>query len=107
MHLLLLPDDIIFYITHFLSLIDKISARETSIEFYNNIKFMQIKILFMNNIFDTIINGKIYMLNRLRLANLCGLQNHTVSEIWSWISLTSDIKHDALKILRQIDTAIY
>lgn len=107
MHILSMPNDMIFYIINFLCLTDKISARETSIEFYNNIKFMEIKILYMSNKFDTIIDGKIYILNRLRLAKLCGLHNHTVSEIWSWISLINDTKQDALKILRQIGTAIY
>lgn len=106
MNILLLPNDILFYITSFLSVSDKIAARETCMDLYNSINYMQIRVEKMDIKIDKLLNGNIYILNRLRLAALCGLQNHSVAEIWSWISLISDIKQDSLQIIRRLDNAI-
>jgi hypothetical protein len=107
MNILLLPNDIIYYIIRFLSKIDKISAREISTDFYKEITYMEIRIEYLNLKIDKILNGRIYILSRLRLASLCGLQEYSVATIWAWITLFDDVKTDALPILRQIGNAIY
>ena len=107
MNILLLPNDIIYYITRFLPITDKIVARETSIEFYKEITYMEIRVANLNLKFDKILNGRTYILSRLRLASLCGLHEHSVATIWAWITLLDDVKSDSLPILRQISSAIY
>jgi hypothetical protein len=107
MDILALPDDILSYILHFLSVSDKISARETCQEFGKNVNLMQIRIEKLDCKINKLLNGRIYILSRLRLAALCGLQEHKVADIWAWITLLGDIKTDALPILRQIGRAIY
>lgn len=102
-----LPNDILYYITQFLSTSDKISLRETSIELNNIVNFMEIRIGKMDLKIEKLLNGRMYILCRLRLAALCGLHEHTVASIWTWITLLDDIKTDALPILRQIGQAIY
>jgi len=106
-NILMLPNDMIFYITRFLSMQEKITARETCIDFNDSIKFIEIRIGKMDIKIEKLLNGKIYILSRLRLAALCGLQAHTVADIWSWVTLVSDMKSDALPILRQLNHAIY
>ena len=106
MNIIFLPNDIIFLIIKNLSLKDKISARKTCYEIKNSIRFIDIRIEKFNFELDKILTGRIYILSRLRLAALCGLHEHTVADIWSWISLVGDIKSDALPILRRIGNAI-
>lgn len=106
MNILMLPNDMRFYITRFSLLSDKINMRETCIELKNSISFIDIRIEKFNSKFEQILTGRIYILSRLRLAALCGLHEHTVANIWSWVSLVGDIKSDALPILRQIGNAI-
>jgi len=107
MNLLIMPNDIIYYISRFLSITDKIAWRETCIELNSSVNFMEIRIEKMNIKFDRLLNGRIYILCRLRLAALCGLHNHTIADIWSWVNSLGDITVDALPILRQIGRTIY
>jgi hypothetical protein len=107
MNLLVLPNDLLYYITIFLSISDKIVVRETNKEFNNNVNFMDIRIGKMDAKFEKLLNGRMYILCRLRLAALCGLHQHTVANIWSWITLLDDVKTDSLPILRQIGHSIY
>jgi len=100
------PNDILYVITRFLSPNDKISVRETCIDLNNSVRFMELRIENMNIKFDKIINGRNYILARLRLAALCGLNTYEVAEIWSWVSLFQEQKQDALSILRQLGEAI-
>ncbi len=60
----------------------------------------------MNIKYDKLINGRNYILSRLRLAALSGLNNYKIAEIWSLVSLFQEEKLDALYILRQLDQAI-
>ena len=106
MNILILPNDMLYYIIHFLSTTDKISMRETCEDFKYCIYFMEIRIETMDIKYDKLITGRNYILARLRLAALCGLNNYKVSEIWSWISLFQEPKQDALYILRQLGQAI-
>ena len=106
MKLLMLPNDILYYFTRFLSTTEKMSLRETNKELCNNVRFMDIRIDKMSSKFDKLMNGRQYILCRLRLAALYGLQDYTVASIWSWVTLLGDIKTDALPILRQISSAI-
>ena len=107
MSLSALPNDILHHITNFLSISEKISLRETCIELNSIVNFMEIRIGKMDRKIEKLLNGRMYILCRLRLAALCGLHEHTVASIWSWVSLISDVKTDALPILRQIGHAIY
>jgi hypothetical protein len=107
MNLLVLPNDILYYITKFLSIPDKMTMRETNKELNNNVKFMDIRIGKMDAKIEKLLNGRMYILCRLRLAALCGLHEHTVANIWSWVTLLDDVKTDSLPILRQIGSAIY
>lgn len=107
MNLIMLPNDILYHITSFLSAKEKIVVRESCIELYKNVDYMQIRIERMNSKIEKLQNGRMYILCRLRLAALCGLHQHTVASIWSWITSYDDIKIDALPLLRQISRAIY
>jgi hypothetical protein len=106
MNIVLLPNDILYIITKFLSTSDKISVRETCTDFKDCIRFMEIRIETMNDKYDKLINGRNYILSRLRLAALCGLNNYKVAEIWSWVSIFQEPKEDALTILRQLNESI-
>ena len=97
----------LYYISRFLSASDKLTARKTCIEFKNNVKLIDARIEIMNRKIEKIINGQKYILSRLRLAALCGLDNYTVANIWSWVVMIDDEKPDSLPILRQIGRAIY
>lgn len=107
MKLLMLSHDILHYITRFLSTSEKMALRETSTELNIVVNYMDIKIEKMNKKIDKLINGRIYILCRLRLAALCGLHQHTVADIWAWATSLGDVDLDALPILRQIGRAIY
>lgn len=107
MKLLMLPNDILFYITQFLPVAEKMAIRETCIEMNTAVNYMDIKIEKMNKKINKLITGRIYILCRLRLAALCGLNQHTVADIWSWATSIGDIESDALPILREIGRAIY
>ena len=102
-----LPNDLLYYITHFLDLSAKINFRETNNDICKNVRYMEIKIEKMNKKIDKLLNGRIYILCRLRLAALCGLHEHTVAHIWSWVTSLDDVNTDALPFLRQIGRAIY
>ena len=102
----MLPNDILYTITRYFSLSDKISVRETCRDFNYCIRFMEIRIETMDVKYDKLITGRNYILSRLRLAALCGLNNYKVAEIWSWVSLFQEEKQDALYILRQLGQAI-
>ena len=102
----MLPNDILYTITRYLSTSEKIYIRETCKNFKNCIYFMEIRTETMNIKYDKLINGRNYILSRLRLAALCGLNNYKIAEIWSWVSLFQEEKLDALYILRQLDQAI-
>ena len=106
MQLLALPTDIQCYLTKFLSTTEKIALRQTCKESNQNVSYMQIRIEKMNEEIDKLINGRMYILCRLRLAALCGLQEYTVATIWSWVTLLDDVKTDSLPMLRQISNAI-
>ena len=106
-NIIMVPNDIFYIIISFLSTYDKISTRETCKDLNHCIRFMKIRTEFMDIKFDRLINGRNYILARLRLAALCGLNNYRVAEIWSWVSLMhDDIKSDALPILQQLGQAI-
>jgi hypothetical protein len=107
MNLLALPNDLLYYITKFLSISDKMTMRETNKEVKNNVKFMDIRVGKMDAKIEKLLNGRMYILCRLRLAALCGLHEHTVANIWAWATLLDDVKTDSLPILRQIGSAIY
>ena len=107
MYIIVLPNDIIYCIIRYLSIWDKIAMRETCTELNNNISFMEIRIGKMDYIIANLLNSRMYILSRLRLAALCGLHEHTVANIWSWATLIDDVKTDALPILRQLGRAIY
>ena len=102
----MLPNDILYMITKYLSITDKIYVRGISKDFKDSIRFMEIRIEFMDIKYDKLISGRNYILSRLRLAALCGLNNYKVAEIWSWVSLFHEEKQDALYILRQLGQAI-
>ena len=106
MPLLALPNDILCYFTDFLSTTEKMALRLTCEELNQNVNLMQIRIEKMNGEIDKLINGRIYILCRLRLAALCGLHEYTVATIWSWVTLLDDVKTDSLPMLRQINKAI-
>ena len=106
MNITLLPNDILYMITRYLSSSEKISVRETCKDFKYCIYFIEIKIETMDVKYDKLITGRNYILSRLRLAALCGLNNYQVAEIWSWVSLFQEEKQDALYILRQLGQAI-
>lgn len=78
---------LLYILVRFLFTSEKITARESCRDFKCCIPFIDIRIANMNIKYDKLINGKNYILSRLRLAALCGLNNYKVSEIWSWISL--------------------
>ena len=107
MNLIMLPNDLLYHITQFLNLSAKINFRETCNDTCKNVRYMEIKIEKMNIKIDKLLNGRIYILCRLRLAALCGLHEHTVADIWSWANSLDDVKIDALPFLRQIGRAIY
>ena len=107
MHLLILPNDLLYVMTNFMSVSDKMTLRETCIDLKNNVNYMEIRIEKLDVKIDKLLNGRMYILCRLRLASLCGLQEHTVASIWSWVTLIGDITDDSLPILRQIGSAIY
>jgi len=106
MNVTTVPNDILYTISNFLSTIDKISIRETCKDFKSSISFMEIKIETMTLKIENLINGKNYILARLRLASLCGLNSYKVREIWSWVTLFQEEKKDALPILQQLGEAI-
>jgi len=106
MSILLLPNDIIKYITTFLSTNDKTAVRESCKELLINVNLMKIKIEKMDKKFKELHSGREYILSRLRLAALCGLHEFTVANIWNWITSLDNSKDDALPILRQISDAI-
>ena len=91
MHFLMLPNDLLYTITKFMSASDKMILRETCIDLKDNVKYMEIRIQKMNIQIDKLLNGRMYILCRLRLAALCGLHEHTVASIWSWATLIGDI----------------
>ena len=101
-----LPNDILFIITTHLSTKEKCLIRESCTEFNNILRVIDIKTELMDIKYDKLINGRNYILGRLRLAALCGLNNYKVAEIWSWVSLVYEEKPDALSILRQLGQAI-
>ena len=107
MHLLILPNDLLYVMTNFMSVSDKMTLRETCIDLKENVNYMEIRIEKLDVKIDKLLNGRMYILCRLRLAALCGLQEHTVASIWSWVTLIGDITDDSLPILRQIGSAIY
>ena len=106
MQLLALPTDIQCYFTECLSSTEKMALRLTCKELNQNISFMQIRIEKMNVEIEKLLNGRMYILCRLRLAALCGLHEYTVATIWSWATLLEDVKIDSLPMLRQISKAI-
>ena len=106
MNILVLPNDMLYHITKFLPVSDKMIMRESCRELNIVVRLMEIRIDLMDCKFDKILNGRTYILSRLRLAALCGLHEHDVANIWAWVTLL-DIKNDALPILRQISQAIY
>ena len=101
-----LPGELIDLISSFLSTNDKESAREVCKEFAYNIRMMNIKVNKMNIKIDTILDGRIYILNRLRLASLCGLDKKSISEIWYWVNYNQLMKEDGLDILRRINRVL-
>ena len=60
------------------------------------LKFMDIRIGKMDAKIEKLLNGRMYILCRLRLAALCGLHEHTVANIWAWATLLDDVKTDSL-----------
>ena len=106
MNIVTLPNDILYIIFRFLFTSEKINARETCRDFKYCMRFMELRIETMNIKYDKLLNGRNYILARLRLAALCGLNNYKVAEIWSWVTLMTDTKIDALPILRQLGQAI-
>jgi hypothetical protein len=106
MNIVMLPNDMLYTITRSLSSSEKNCVRETCKDFKNCIYFIEIRIETMNVKYDKLITGRNYILSRLRLAALCGLNNYKVAEIWSWVSLFQEEKQDALYILRQLGQAI-
>jgi hypothetical protein len=106
MNLTTLPNDLLYHITHFLDLSSKINFRETCNDTNKNVRYMDIKIEKLNKKFDKLLNGRLYILCRLRLAALCGLHEHTVADIWSWVNSMNGVDTDALPFLREIGRAI-
>ena len=102
-----LPSELITYITSFLSSKDRETARETCKEIYCSINLIGIKAYKFDYKIDQIMDGRIYMLNRLRLAALCGLDKKSVSAIWLWIMKRDFSKEDGLRFLRQIGASIH
>jgi len=102
-----LPDEIITLISKFLSTKEKERMRQVSREFDRNIRLMDIKINKMNNKIDNILDGRVYILNRLRLAALCGMEKGRVGNIWNWIENINYINNsDVLQVLRDIDEVL-
>jgi len=102
-----LPDEIITLISKFLSTKEKERMRQVSREFDRNIRLMDIKINKMNNKIDNILDGRVYILNRLRLAALCGMEKRRVGNIWNWIENINYINNsDVLQVLRDIDEVL-
>lgn len=100
-----LPDEIITLISKFLSTNDKEACRRVNKNFYNNVRLMDIKVDKLNTKYDNIMNGSVYILNRLRLAALCGLNSEIVAYIWSWVynqNSNKIIRTDSLPILRYL-----
>ena len=106
MYLLALPTDLQRYLTKFLSTTEKINLRLTCKESKLNVNYMQIRIEKMEKQIDKLIDGRMYILCRLRLAALCGLHEYTVANIWSWVTLLDRENPDSLHMLRQISKAI-
>ena len=102
-----LPYELLTLISTFLSAKEKESAREVCKDLYSSINMMVIKVNKMENKIDNILDGRVYILNRLRLAALCGLDKETVSEIWHWINYSQLMKEDGLMILRQINEIVF
>ena len=103
----MLPTDMIFYISKFLSITEKKIARETSWSLNSPINLMEIRIKTFDSKIDNLLDGRSYILGRLRLASLCGLNNYSVGEIWSWITFNHNFKKDSLPIIREIGNAIH
>ena len=106
MLLVMLPNDILQFLTTFLSGTEKMLIRESCKELNQNVDYMQIRIEKMDKEISNLSKGREYILSRLRLASLCGLHEYTVATIWSWITSMDGNKKDALPILRQISNAI-
>ena len=101
-----LPYDLITLISKFLSFKEKERARIVSKDFYSSIKMIDIKVNKMEDKINNILDGRVYILNRLRLAALCGLDKEKISEIWYWINYNNLMKEDCLDILRQINNVV-
>jgi len=100
-----LPDEIITLISKFLSTNDKEACRRVNKNFYNNVRLIDIKVDKLNTKYDDIMNGSVYILNRLRLAALSGLSSEIVAYIWSWVynqNSNKIIRTDSLPILRYL-----
>ena len=70
---------------------------------------MDIKVGKMDIKIDNILDGRVYILNRLRLAALCGLSDDKVACIWAWIENQNSkeiIIKDALPFLREINSCL-
>ena len=68
---------------------------------------MDIKINKMNIKINNILDGRVYILNRLRLAALCGMDKKRVANIWNWIENINYINNnDVLQVLRDIDEVL-
>ena len=102
MHLLMLPNDLLYVMTNFMSLSDKMLLRETCRDLKDNVNYMEIRIEKLDVKIDKLLNGRMYILCRLRLASLCGLHEHTVASIWSWATLIGDITDDSLLFLDRL-----
>ena len=102
----MLPGELIALISSFLSTNDKESAREVCRYMHYNIRLMDIKVNKMNNKIDIIFDGRIYILNRLRLASLCGLDKKIISDIWDWVNANDFTCEDGLNILRKINRVL-
>ena len=101
-----LPYDLITLISRFLSGIEKERVRTLCKDFCSSIKMMDIKVCKMEDKIDNILDGRVYILNRLRLAALCGLEKEKISYIWYWINNNNLIKDDSLPILGIINNVI-
>ena len=102
-----LPDEIITLISKYLSIKEKERMRQVNKEFDRNIRLMDIKINKMNDRIDSILDGRVYILNRLRLAALCGMRKKRVASIWNWIENINYINNnDVLHVLRDIDSVL-
>jgi len=101
-----LPYDLLTLISRFLSGIEKERLRIVCKDFYSSIKIMDIKVNKMEDKINNILDGRVYILNRLRLAALCGLDKEKISDIWYWVNNNNLFKDDCLHILRIINNVI-